>query len=647
MKKIENSVQLIKSLLIILIILFCVNKSIAQIFTEPFNYTVDAVNGLQTQSGGLWTKLNSGDSILIRSGNISYPGLTTSSGNSVSYAGQGTDYYRTFTNQTTGTVYASFIINVTDISNQSTTGGYTAGFMENGSTSVFGATLWIRNNAPGGFTQYNIGINPRTTAANTVWSPNVLELGTSYMIVIAYQIVGGASNDVVKMWINPVSFNGTEPSPDLTATNAGTDLTSGVQKIFMRQDALATTPAIIIDEMRVGTSWADITPSIISENVTIPARTFNNITIDNASVTLSGSDTITGTLTLQNGGTITTTSNYWLYFTPGASNPIEDANNRIIGAASMLYRPVGTGALNFLSINILPGTDDIGDVTIQRVSGPDGTLGSGINCNWQIFRTGSAVRDFTLSFPSIYDNGRDMTHAAVFEFGGPISTWYQTGPTVDISALNPRVVIVHLELGSGFWWSVSDENHKVPVEMESFNSAALGNRVELKWTTTYEINNSGFDIERKSTGTDWIKIANIPGHGTSYHTNNYTFTEDNLSTGRHKYRLKQIDFNGNYKYYDLTTDVSIGVPVKFVLEQNYPNPFNPSTTINFEIPNANFVSLKIYDTNGREISSLVNELKNAGYYSVKFNAANLSSGIYFYKIQAGDFSAVKKLMLVK
>ncbi len=475
-----------------------------------------------------------------------------------------------------------------------------------------------------------------------------MELGTSYMIVIAYQIVGGASNDIVKMWINPVSFNGSEPSPDLSATNAGTDLTSGVQKIFMRQDALATTPAIIIDEMRVGTSWVDITPSVISENVTIPARTFNIITVDNAAVTLSGSDTISGTLTLQNGGTITTTSNYWLYFTPSASNPVEDVNNRIIGAASMLYRPVGFGVLNFLSVNILPGTDDIGDVTIQRVSGPDGTLGPGINCNWQMFRTGDNVRDFTFSFPSIYDNGRDMTHAAVFEFGGPISIWYQVGPTVDISASNPRVIgVSRFTGGSGFWWSVSDENHKVPVEMESFNSAANGNRVELKWTTTYEINNSGFDIERKSPGKDWIKIANVPGQGTSYHTNNYSFTEVNLSTGRHKYRLKQIDYNGSYKYYELQNEVVIGVPNKFVLNQNYPNPFNPSTTINFEIPNANFVSLKIYDTNGREISSLLNELKNAGYYSVKFNAANLSSGIYFYKIQAGGFSAVKKLMLVK
>ncbi|CAF3743552.1 unnamed protein product [Rotaria sp. Silwood1] len=296
------------------------------------------------------------------------------------------------------------------------------------------------------------------------------------------------------------------------------------------------------------------------------------------------------------------------------------------------------------------GAGDVGNVTIQRVTGPDGTLGPGINCNWQMFKTGIPFpnRDFTLSFPSIYDNGRDMTHAAVFEFGGPISTWYQVGPTVAVSGSNPRVVNVSsTNSGGGYWWSVSDENHKVPVEMETFNSNVHGNDVELNWTTTYEINNSGFDIERKLSGSDWVKIANVIGHGTSYHSNNYSYADGKLSSGGYKYRLKQIDYNGNYKYYDLIAQVSIGVPSKYLIEQNYPNPFNPATTINYEIPNSNFVSLKVYDNTGRIVANLVNEIQPGGFYSVKFNAANLASGIYFYKITAGDFNAVKKLMLVK
>ncbi len=94
------------------IIALCFQTSFAQPFAEPFNYTSDAVNGLSAQSAGLWVRINSGDSILVRSGNIGYVGLTTSSGNSVTYGGAGADYYRPFTNQTTGTVYASFLLNV-------------------------------------------------------------------------------------------------------------------------------------------------------------------------------------------------------------------------------------------------------------------------------------------------------------------------------------------------------------------------------------------------------------------------------------------------------------------------------------------------------------------------------------------------------
>ncbi|MBK8554076.1 MAG: T9SS type A sorting domain-containing protein [Ignavibacteria bacterium] len=94
--------------------------------------------------------------------------------------------------------------------------------------------------------------------------------------------------------------------------------------------------------------------------------------------------------------------------------------------------------------------------------------------------------------------------------------------------------------------------------------------------------------------------------------------------------------------------VNNGIPGDFKLEQNYPNPFNPSTTINFSIPVSSEVSLKVYYLLGKEVASLVNEFKNAGNYSVNFNAgSNLTSGIYYYTISAGSFTSTKKLMLVK
>lgn len=89
------------------------------------------------------------------------------------------------------------------------------------------------------------------------------------------------------------------------------------------------------------------------------------------------------------------------------------------------------------------------------------------------------------------------------------------------------------------------------------------------------------------------------------------------------------------------------IPTSFVLEQNYPNPFNPETFINFHLPTTSNVQLKVYDILGNEIATLVNEIKLPGVYNVKFNAEKLPSGVYIYKLQAGNYLAIKKMMLIK
>ncbi|MFA7418666.1 MAG: T9SS type A sorting domain-containing protein [Melioribacteraceae bacterium] len=97
-----------------------------------------------------------------------------------------------------------------------------------------------------------------------------------------------------------------------------------------------------------------------------------------------------------------------------------------------------------------------------------------------------------------------------------------------------------------------------------------------------------------------------------------------------------------------TTDVVVNtIPSKYALNQNYPNPFNPSTIINYQLPEAGQVTLKVYDVLGNEVSTLVNEFKQAGVYNAKFSNSQLSSGIYFYKLQVGNFVSVKKMMLAK
>jgi len=193
-------------------------------------------------------------------------------------------------------------------------------------------------------------------------------------------------------------------------------------------------------------------------------------------------------------------------------------------------------------------------------------------------------------------------------------------------------------------------NSTTPVELVSFTSAIVKRDVNLNWVTSSEINNRGFEIERAASGltnTVYNKIGFIEGKGKPGSITNYSFTDFRVQAGKYNYRLKQIDMNGNFKYYNLSDIIDVSVPKSFALYQNYPNPFNPSTRIEFDIPQSSSVTLKIYDISGREIKTLLKEIKNAGYYTVDFSSGGLSSGVYFYMIKAGDFQSIKKMILLK
>lgn len=191
----------------------------------------------------------------------------------------------------------------------------------------------------------------------------------------------------------------------------------------------------------------------------------------------------------------------------------------------------------------------------------------------------------------------------------------------------------------------------LPVELQNFTSFIVRNNVKLNWNTSSEINNKGFEVQRTNDNTLWSALSFITGNGTSNQVNVYSYEDRNLNTGKYKFRLKQIDFNGNYKYYYLSNEVNVGIPAEFALIQNYPNPFNPATTINFDLPFDSKVNLLIYDITGRLVSELLNSEFKAGYNSVKFNASNFASGVYFYSINAtsasNSFIATKRMVLVK
>lgn len=189
----------------------------------------------------------------------------------------------------------------------------------------------------------------------------------------------------------------------------------------------------------------------------------------------------------------------------------------------------------------------------------------------------------------------------------------------------------------------------LPVELSSFTAKLTSKSVTLNWQTTTETNNTGFEIERNSPSNKtvgWNKIGFVPGHGNSNSPHDYSFADNNLANVSNcKYRLKQIDSDGKFKYSNVI-EVNIQ-PTSFELSQNYPNPFNPSTKISWQSPISSHQTLKIYDVLGNEVATLLNEVKPAGIYEVEMNAANLSSGVYYYKLQAGSFVETKKMLLLR
>jgi photosystem II stability/assembly factor-like uncharacterized protein len=208
------------------------------------------------------------------------------------------------------------------------------------------------------------------------------------------------------------------------------------------------------------------------------------------------------------------------------------------------------------------------------------------------------------------------------------------------------MVCVSGTTNGGVW--VYTDSSLIPVELSGFTATSENGKVELNWTTATELNNSGFEIERTSAmpGQVWDKIGFVPGFGTTTEKHFYSFIDDGLNNGTYLYRLKQIDFDGSYKYSNIF-EAEVNQPFIFSVEQNFPNPFNPTTNIKYAIGSRQFISLKVFDVLGNGIATLVDEEKPAGNYEVKFDGVNLPSGIYFYKVQAGTFTQIKKMTLIK
>lgn len=197
-----------------------------------------------------------------------------------------------------------------------------------------------------------------------------------------------------------------------------------------------------------------------------------------------------------------------------------------------------------------------------------------------------------------------------------------------------------------------------PVQLASFTATLTpGNLVRLDWMTISETNNYGFEVQKAPAGAgSFATIPNsfIPGHGTTIDPHWYSYIDSATTPGEWRYRLKQIDLDGMIHYSDpveitvLTSVDETGEPAAFKLSQNYPNPFNPSTEIRFSVPTTGWTTLSVFNVLGEKVATLFDRVAEAGRaYHVRFNAEQLASGVYIYRLTSGTHTTAKRMMLIR
>jgi len=286
---------------------------------------------------------------------------------------------------------------------------------------------------------------------------------------------------------------------------------------------------------------------------------------------------------------------------------------------------------------------------------------------WRLGATARVDRlDFQYSLDATSLTTGTWTDVNQLDFIAPVTTG--TTGALDGNAAANRVGIqymitgLNITNGSTFWIRWTDFNstgaddglaiddfsldNLFPVELTSFSATTIGKDVKLSWNTSTEANNYGFEVERSVVKGEWNKIGFVNGNGNSNSPKDYSFVDDKVVSGKYSYRLKQIDNDGQFEY-SKVIEIDVNGTKKFELTQNYPNPFNPTTTIQFQLPQAGLVKLTLYNILGQEMKTLVNETKEAGTHTVNFDASDLNSGVYIYKIESGSFTQTRKMTLVK
>ena len=184
----------------------------------------------------------------------------------------------------------------------------------------------------------------------------------------------------------------------------------------------------------------------------------------------------------------------------------------------------------------------------------------------------------------------------------------------------------------------------LPVSFTSLTASAVGTAVKLAWSTISESNNKGFEIYRSPDGVKWANLGFVSGAGNSSVKNNYSYTDKDLVAGTYYYRLNQVDLDGKSALTNVVK-VNLAGQNNFSLNQSYPNPMRGSSVISYSVPQQTKVRITIYDVSGKVIKVAEDAIRQKGNYNLMVDASRMNSGVYYYKMEAGSFTATRKMII--
>lgn len=596
-------------------------------------------------SGG---DFNNNGTFTSNDGKVSFSGMNTVCGTVSFYDVDIINNYLDF--GTTSTITGTFSINPGSVSNYPTyADNSTLIYKTNGSRTP--STEWRTTASTGRGVPYNVQVTGGASNTSLEFSGGATWSLRGSFTIDASQTVFLSDDDGGDIFIKGNFVN------NGTLNAAG----SYNRQITLEGSSAQTirTNGAIIEYLKIDNSGSGIS---LDDNLTISKR----LTMNQGNINCNGSvlfisngtaDDNTNNGIVRNAGIIYNTTPYKIKRAISLGN---NGNYLFPIGTSTVYSPGNLQFTTPLTVNrniLADMTYNEGGTNITEINDDGFAINTRSNSYWRFDMVESGTDGaliLSLTNPNqtgigSAENLRIMAAGSPFYFPGVHTNG--TGTTA-----KRNINISSYGIDGTYYMGGNTTTNPLPVELTSFTAQAIGEKILLHWQTATEKNNYGFEVERslpqplpKERDLEagrWERIGFVPGNGNSNSPKLYEFKDDHLVGGNlFIYRLKMIDTDGSYEY---SNEIEVkAAPSKFSLLQNYPNPFNPITKIKFSIPQSAFVRLQVYDIMGKLVTTLVNAQKEAGYYEINFNASQISSGVYFYRLTTNEYSEIKKMIFTK